>query len=91
MFNLLLFVLLQLCDLGTTLVFLSHGVSEGNPLLAAAFRGSAHPALVLALAKLAGLGMGYLAWKLRRSRLLGRINLFFGACVVWNLAAIMVA
>jgi hypothetical protein len=91
MSNLVLFVVLQLCDMGTTLVFLTHGVSEGNPLLAAAFRASAHPVMVLALAKLAGCGLAYLAWKSRRARLLGRINVFFGACVVWNLAAIALA
>jgi hypothetical protein len=91
MMNLLLFAILQMCDLGTTLVFLSRGVSEANPLVAAAIRTSAHPAVALALVKLAGCGLGYLVWRSRRTRLLRRINVFFGACVVWNLAAIVLA
>jgi hypothetical protein len=90
MLNLLLFLFLQSCDLATTLWFLSRGVQEGNPLMAAAIRISAHPAIVLALFKAAACVLAYLAWRRNRLRLLRRINLFFAACVVWNLAAIAI-
>jgi len=88
MANLLLFWALQSCDLATTLWFLSRGVQEGNPLMAAAIRISTHPAIALALCKAAACAFGYFAWRRNRMRLLRRINLLFAACVVWNLAAI---
>lgn len=86
--NLLLFLALQLCDLGTTLWFLSRGVEEGNPLVAALIRVSAHPAVSLALLKAAACGLAYLAWRRNRIALLRRINLLFVVCVGWNLLAV---
>jgi hypothetical protein len=86
--NLLLFVILQVSDLATTLWFLSRGVEEGNPLVAGLIRVSASPALSLALLKAVACGLAYLAWKRNRRRLLGRINLLFAVCVGWNLVAI---
>jgi hypothetical protein len=88
MLNLLVFVLLQSCDLATTLWFLAHGVEEGNPLVAAVIRLSGHPALPLALLKAAACLLAYLAWRRRSILLLRRINLFYAACLAWNLAAI---
>ena len=85
---LLIFFTLQGCDMATTLVFLRHGVAEGNPLVAAALRLSSHPAVGLALVKLVGCGLGILAYRGNRRRLLTRVNILFAACVVWNLAAI---
>jgi len=90
MANLFLFLILQSCDLATTLWFLSRGVREGNPLIAAAIRISAHPAIVLALFKAAACVFAYFAWRRKSLRLLRRVNLLFGACVVWNLAAIAI-
>jgi hypothetical protein len=88
---LLIFFVLQCCDLATTLVFLGHGVSEGNPLVAAALRLSSHPAVGLTLVKLIGCGLGILAYRGNRRRLLRRVNILFAACVAWNLAAIALA
>ena len=85
---LFLFLGLQLCDVVTTLVFLHHGVSEANPLIAALMALVASPLVALALVKLGGASLGFYAWKSRRTRLLGRANLFFAACVAWNLVAL---
>ena len=87
----LIFLALQFCDAATTLVFLAHGVTEGNPLIGAMLRASAHPALALAAIKLAACALAILAWKSRRTALLRRANVFFALCVVWNLAAIATA
>jgi hypothetical protein len=84
---LLVFLVLQFCDLATTLVFLHHGVAEGNPLVAALIRVSAQPAVAVLLVKAAGCGLAAYAWKGRRTRLLRRANLFFAVCVGWNLLA----
>jgi hypothetical protein len=88
MLNLLLFVALQFGDLATTLWFLSRGVEEGNPLVAALIRVSTHPAISLALLKAAACCLAYLAWRRNRLRLLRRINLMFLICVGWNLLAV---
>jgi len=85
---LLVFVVLQLCDLATTLVFLQHGVGEANPLVAALIRVVVQPAVAVLLVKAAGCGLAVYAWKSRRTRLLWRANLFFAVCVGWNLLAI---
>jgi hypothetical protein len=83
------FLVLQLCDAATTLIFLHHGVGEANPLVATALRVVVSPGLALALIKLCGCGLGLYAWKSERLRLLRRANLFFAACVAWNLVALV--
>ena len=85
---LFLFLGLQLCDLATTLAFLRHGVAEANPLITALMALAASPTLALALVKLGGCALGVYAWKSRRTRLLRYANLFFFACVAWNLVAL---
>ncbi|HWC95098.1 MAG TPA: DUF5658 family protein [Candidatus Sulfopaludibacter sp.] len=91
MLSLLVFLALQVCDLVTTLVFLHHGVMEANPLVRTLLRVIAQPALAVLLVKLAGSGLAVYAWKSRRTRLLRGANLFFAACVGWNLLAILAA
>lgn len=85
------FICLQICDLVTTLVFLSLGVGEANPLVRLAL-GAAHqhPAAVLGAVKLAGIAVGWYAWESGRRRLLSRINILFAICVAWNVVAIAV-
>jgi Domain of unknown function (DUF5658) len=83
-----IFLVLQFCDLATTMVFLRHGVAEGNPLVAALIRASAQPAVALLLVKAAACGLAVYAWRDRRTRLLRRANIFFALCVGWNLLAI---
>jgi hypothetical protein len=85
---LLVFVVLQMCDLATTLLFLQHGVGEANPLVAALIRVSGQPALAVLLVKAGGCLMAAYAWRSRRTRLLRHINVFFALCVAWNLLVI---
>lgn len=86
---LILFFGLQLCDVVTTLVFLRHGVAEANPLVAALIALVVSPVLALALIKMGGCALGVYAWRSQRTRLLRRANLFFAACVAWNLVALL--
>jgi len=88
---LLVFLVLQFCDLATTLLFLQHGVGEANPLVAALIRVSAQPAVAVLLVKAAACGLAVYAWRSRRTRLLRRANLFFALCVGWNLLALACA
>jgi hypothetical protein len=85
---LLVSLVLQFCDLATTIVFLRHGVGEANPLVGALIRLSGQPAIAVLLVKAAGCGLVAYAWKSRRVRLLKRANVFFALCVMWNLLAI---
>jgi len=87
---LLTFLVLQLCDAGTTLVFLTRGVAEGNPLIGWLMH-AANPAVALVVAKAAACGLALVAWRSRRTALLRRANLFFSVCVVWNLVAMATA
>jgi hypothetical protein len=87
--TLLLFLLLQLGDLATTVAFLDRGVAEANPLMAAAMRASTHPAIPPLLVKVAGCGLACFAWRSGRRKLLRRANVFFALCVAWNLAALL--
>ncbi len=86
---LVLFVALQVCDLATTLLFLHQGASEANPLVAALINTSLHPAIGVLFAKLAACALATLAWKSDRTRLLRHANLFYIACIGWNLLAIV--
>jgi len=85
---LLVYFSLQLCDLATTMLFMRHGIGEGNPLVAALIRISDQPAVALVLVKAVGCGLAVYAWRSRRMRFLRRVNLFFALCVCWNLLAI---
>jgi hypothetical protein len=88
---LLTFLTLQLFDTATTLVFLGRGVTEANPLVRAAIHASANPLIALVLVKALGCGVAIFAWRSQRTRLLNRVNIFFGMCVAWNLTAILAA
>ncbi len=87
---LFVFICLQAMDTLTTLLFLHHGVAEGNPLIKAVLAGSAHPGMDLALAKGLAIALGTLAWRSGRTVLLRKVNLVFAACVAWNLIATLV-
>ena len=86
----LLFLVLQFCDMLTTLVFLRHGVAEANPLVRLALGLSQNPTLPLLAVKAAGCVLAYRAWRSNRIRVLRRINWLFVICVAWNLAALAV-
>jgi len=88
---LVVFLVLQVCDFTTTMLFLQRGVVEANPLVRSLIHASADPAVAVLLFKLIGCGLAVFAWKSRRIRLLRGANIFFGACVAWNLVAIAAA
>jgi len=82
---LLVFFTLQFCDAATTLAFLARGVLEANPLVTALISLFASPAAALALVKAGACALGAYAWRSGHKRLLRYANLFFAACVTWNL------
>ena len=79
---------LQTLDAVTTVWFLHRGLNEANPLLRLAFHYFAHPAVSLTAAKALSVGAAWWAWRRGSYRFLFRMNLFFSACVVWNLIAL---
>ncbi|HEV3201685.1 MAG TPA: DUF5658 family protein [Bryobacteraceae bacterium] len=87
---LLAFICLQVLDTLTTLMFLHHGVPEGNPLIRAAMAGSAQPAMVLVLSKVFATALATFAWRSGRTGLLRKVNLLFLLCIAWNLLASLV-
>jgi hypothetical protein len=84
------FICLQVMDTLTTLLFLHHGVAEGNPLIRSAMGGAAHPGVALMLAKAFATALATFAWRSGRTGLLRKVNLLFLLCVAWNLVAILV-
>jgi hypothetical protein len=90
-YALLHFSYLQFLDLLTTLVFLLHGMKEGNPLVRFALNVAPNPLSGLLLVKLAAIGLGVFAWRAGRVRVLRRMNVLFAIVVAWNLAAMIVA
>jgi hypothetical protein len=82
---------LQVLDFMTTVAFLLHGVSEGNPLVRLALQYAPHPLGGLLAVKTAAIALGLYCWRGGRQRLLGRINLLFALVVAWNLGALILA
>jgi hypothetical protein len=83
--SLTLFVILQVADIASTLLFLAIGVQEGNP----AVRMLLHlfsPVVSLALVKVFGIVFGTV-WYLRGNKLT-KINIAFLVLVAWNILAI---
>ena len=85
---LLVFLVLQICDFATTMLFLQRGVAEANPLIRSLIHLSASPAVAVAIFKIAGILLAGYCWKSRRTRLLRGANLFFSVCIAWNVLAI---
>ena len=87
----LVFLILQIADFATTLLFLHRGVAEANPLVGALIRAFGQPMFAVLSVKLAGCLLAAYALYSHRMRLLNRANIFFALCVCWNLIAITVA
>jgi hypothetical protein len=81
---------LQLLDLMTTLAFMVNGVREGNPLVRFAIDVAPSPLAGLLAVKLVAILLGVYCWRMRRNRVLSRINVMFAALVAWNLVALIV-
>lgn len=85
------FIVLQCLDVATTLVFLSRGVAEGNPLVSWALTSHHSPWVGLVVAKLVAALIGQFCYRTQRMNLLRRANIGYSLVVVWNLFAIMLA
>jgi hypothetical protein len=83
------FSYLQLLDVLTTLVFLSGGLKEANPVVRLALAVSPSPLIGLLSIKLFAVAMAVYCWRTARTRLLHFANLFFAALVAWNLVALL--
>ena len=83
------FSYLQLLDFLTTLVFLTGGVKEANPLVRMALAVGPAPWIGLLSVKLAAFAMAVFCWRTARTRLLTLANLFFAVLVTWNLLAML--
>ena len=84
-----MFICLQAFDFLTTWVFLRAGVAEANPLVRWALS-CYSPVAGLVVAKLVAVTLGVAAWRSGRRRLLRRMDFVFTACVLWNVAAILI-
>jgi hypothetical protein len=80
---------LQALDFLTTLAFLLSGVREGNPVVRLFLCFGSTPLGGLMVVKVFAVALGVFCWRMGRHRLLGRMNLFFAALIVWNLVALI--
>ncbi|MGO9095802.1 MAG: DUF5658 family protein [Bryobacteraceae bacterium] len=88
--NLLIqFCYLQLLDVLTTLVFLTGGVKEANPVVRFLLVASPSPLLGLLGVKLLAIVLAVYCWRTSRTRLLFFANAFFAVLIAWNLFALL--
>ncbi|HEY2017831.1 MAG TPA: DUF5658 family protein [Bryobacteraceae bacterium] len=89
---LLTFIVLQVMDVLTTMVFLNLGVTEANPLIRFSLTQSGGhlggTTLALVGPKLFAVALAILAWRSGRKRLLLKMDILFAVCVAWNLIVI---
>lgn len=81
------FLLLQLLDFMTTLIGMRLGGAEMSPFVR--WMMSFDMVLGLSMVKLLGIAMGGFCLATRRFRVIGWVNIFFAALVVWNLQNIL--
>ena len=85
-----IFVILQFFDLLTTLLFMSKGVQEGNPLLSWVLPYAHAPWIGLVVAKLLAALIGFGCYRYGRITALRLANVGYLLIVGWNLTAIAV-
>ncbi len=83
------FCYLQLLDVLTTLVFLTGGVKEANPVVRFLLIASPSPLLGLLSVKLLAIALAFYCWRTARTRLLLFANAFFAVLIAWNLFALL--
>jgi hypothetical protein len=83
------FSYLQLLDLLTTLVFLSDGVKEANPVVRFILVSSSSPLIGLLSLKLLAIALAVYCWRTSRTRMLNLANVCFAVLVAWNLLALL--
>ena len=82
---------LQLLDLLTTMIFLTHRIEESNPLVKLLMYSAGSPLGGLIVTKLAAFAVALYCWRRARLKVLWIVNLFYSAVVVWNLVALLVS
>jgi hypothetical protein len=85
------FLALQCLDVLTTLIFLSKGVSEGNPLLLWTLPYAHAPWVGLIAVKLLAMLIGFCCYRNGRFAALRMANIGYSAIVGWNLLTIAAA
>jgi hypothetical protein len=75
----------------TTLVFLSRGIAEGNPLIGWALLSGHSPWLSLIAVKLIAMAIGFYCYRTGRITALRLANTGYFLVVGWNLAVIAIA
>jgi hypothetical protein len=85
------FILLQCLDLLTTLVFISRGLTEGNPIVHWALYFTGVPWVGMVLMKLVASLIGLYCYTNGRVNLLRRANMAYSLVVGWNLLGITAA
>jgi len=83
-----LFIVLQCLDVLTTLIFLNHGMAEGNPVVRWALTRACAPWVGLTVSKLVAAMIGQYCWRSGRITLLRRANAGYSFVVGWNLIAL---
>lgn len=83
-----LFVLLQLLDLLTTLIFLRAGMAEGNPIVLFARLNGHAPWIGLCAVKIFAMMIGFFCFRAERTTALRLANAGYLLIVSWNLVAI---
>jgi len=80
--------ILQLLDVVTTLLFLSHGVAEANPLVKWSISLTHGNLAGLLAVKLLACVLAVMAVQFGRPVVVAKMNRFFTLLVVWNLIAL---
>lgn len=83
-----LFLSLQVLDVVTTLIGLRLGAHEGSSFIGQLLRTGPLPGLLIS--KIIAAGLAAIAVFLNRKRLIGFLNYWFAAVVIWNMIAIWV-
>jgi hypothetical protein len=81
----------QILDLLITVMFLSLGLQEGNPIVNLALQSAAHPWQGLLLVKAIAFVIAFYCWRIGRYTLLVRANRFFACIVAWNVIALAIS
>ncbi len=85
------FIGLQCLDICTTLLFLTAGMAEGNPLMAWTISHAHSPWVGLAASKLFAAWIAQYCYRSGRMTLLRRANVGYSLVVGWNLVGIAAA
>jgi hypothetical protein len=83
--------MLQTLDVITTLLFLSHGVAEANPLVKWSISLTRGNLAGLVAVKLLACVLAVMAVQSRRIQVVTKMNRFFTFLVLWNLIALSVS